>query len=86
MKLLKKSKPCLGSRAKQVFLRFDTKFTVHKGKVQGSRVAFQTHPRSQASSRGEANDSTLLSSRDGYLLEPTEWPTGSQASCGFWSQ
>ena len=47
-------------------------------------VAFQTHPGSQASSRGEAKDSTLLSSRNGYLLEPTEWPTGSQASCGFW--
>ena len=40
---------------------------------QGSRVAFQTHPRSQASSRGEAKDSTLFSSRDRYLLEPTEW-------------
>jgi len=36
MKLLKKSKPCLGSRAKQVFLRFDTKFTVHKGKINKS--------------------------------------------------
>ena len=36
MKLLKKSKPCLGSRAKQVFLRFDTKFTFHKGKVNKS--------------------------------------------------
>ena len=47
-------------------------------------VAFQTHPGSQASSRGEAKDSTLLSSRDGYLLEPIEWPTGSQTSCGFW--
>ena len=46
-------------------------------------VAFQNHRGSQASSRGEAKDSTLLSSRDGYLLEPTEWPKGSQASCGF---
>ena len=43
------------------------------GRRQGSRVAFQTHPRSQASSRGEAKDSTLFSSRDRYLLEPTEW-------------
>ena len=25
--------------------------------------------------------SALLSSRDGYLLEPIEWPKGSQASC-----
>ena len=40
-------------------------------------VAFQTHPGSQASSLGEAKDSALLSSRDGYLLEPTEWPKGS---------
>ena len=28
--------------------------------------------------------SILLSSRDGYLLEPTKWPKGSQASCGVW--
>ena len=33
-------------------------------------VAFQTHPGSQASSRRERMDSTLLSSRDGYPLEP----------------
>ena len=45
-------------------------------------VAFQTNPVSQASSLGEAKDSALLSGRDGYLLEPTEWPKGSQASCG----
>ena len=31
-------------------------------------VAFQTHLVSQALSRGEAKDSILLSSRDGYLL------------------
>ena len=29
----------------------------------------------------EAKYSALLSSRDGYLLEPTEWPKGRQASC-----
>ena len=40
-------------------------------------VAFQTHPGTQASSRVEAKNSALLSSRDGYLLEPTEWPKGS---------
>ena len=33
-------------------------------------VAFQAPPGSQASSRGEAKDSALLSSRDGYPLEP----------------
>ena len=44
-------------------------------------VAFQTHPGNQASSGGEAKESALLSSCDGYLLEPTEWPKGSQASC-----
>ena len=49
-------------------------------------VAFQTHPGSQASSRGEATESALLSSRDRYLLEPIEWPTGSQASCGVWRE
>ena len=45
-------------------------------------VAFQTHPGSQALSRGEAKDSALLSSRAGYLLETTEWPKMSEASCG----
>ena len=30
----------------------------------------------------EAKNSALLSSRDGYLLAPTEWPKGRQASCG----
>ena len=49
-------------------------------------VAIHTNPGSQASSRGEAKDSPLLSSRDGYLLKPTEWPTGSQASCGVWRE
>ena len=44
--------------------------------------AFQTHPVSQASARGEAKDSDILLGRDRYLLEPTEWPPGSQASCG----
>ena len=48
--------------------------------------AFQTHLVSQALSRGEAKDSILLSSRDGYLLEPTKWPKGSQASCGVWKE
>ena len=48
------------------------------------RVALQTHLGSQAWSREEAKDSTLFLSRDGYLLEPTEWPKGSQASCGVW--
>ena len=45
-------------------------------------VAFKIHPQSQASSRVEAQNSTLLSSCEGYLLEPIEWPKGSQASCG----
>ena len=57
--------------------------------LQGRRgvgVAFQTHLRSQACYRGVAKDSTLLSSPDGYLLELTEWPKGSQASCGVWKE
>ena len=45
-------------------------------------VAFKVHPASQASSRVEAKNSALLSNRDGYVLKPTEWPKGSQASCG----
>ena len=49
-------------------------------------VALQTPPGSQASSRGEAKDSAVLLSRDAYLLEPTEWPKGSQASCGVWRE
>ena len=49
-------------------------------------LTFHTHPGSQASSRGEAKDSTLFSSRDRYLLEPTEWPKMSQASCGVWRE
>ena len=49
-------------------------------------VAFHTPPGSQASSRGEAKESTLFSSHDRYLLEPTEWPKMSQASCGVWRE
>ena len=49
-------------------------------------VAFQTHPGSQASSQGEAKDGALLSSHDRYLLQPTAWPKGSQASFGFWRE
>ena len=30
----------------------------------------------------EVKNSALLSSFDGYLLEPIEWPKGNQASCG----
>ena len=40
----------------------------------------------QASSRGEAKDTALLSSRDGYILELTVWPKMSQASCGVWRE
>ena len=44
-----------------------------KGRAQGPGVAFQAPPGSQASSRGEAKDSALLSSRDahqGCILSP----------------
>ena len=44
------------------------------------RVVFKVHLGSQASFRVEAKHSDLLSSCDGYLLEPFEWPKGSQAS------
>ena len=49
-------------------------------------IAFSTHPGSQASSRGEAKDTALLSSRDGYILELTVWPKMSQASCEVWRE
>ena len=49
-------------------------------------VPFQTHTGSQASSRGEAEDSALPSSPNRYLLEPTERPKGNQASCGVWRE
>ena len=45
-------------------------------------VTFKVHLGSQASSPMEAKNSALLSSCDGYLLEPIEWPKGSQCSCG----
>ena len=47
-------------------------------------VAFQAPPVSQASSRGEAKDSALLSSRDADLLEPPEGLQGSPASSSVW--
>ena len=43
-------------------------------------------PGSQASSRVEAKNSALLSNRDGYLLELTEYLKGSQAFCGVWRE
>ena len=46
------------------------------------RVAFNVHLGSQASSLVEAKNTSLLSSCDRYLLEPNEWPKGSQAFCG----
>ena len=49
-------------------------------------VAYQTHPGNQASSRGEAKNSAVLLSRDGYLLEPNVCTKGSQASCGVWRE
>ena len=49
-------------------------------------IAFSIHPGNQASSRVEAKDTALLSSRDGYILELTVWPKMSQASCGVWRE
>ena len=39
---------------------------------------------SQVSMRVARGSASWLSSPDGYFLEPTEWPKGSQASCGVW--
>ena len=62
----------------------DLIFLSREGRDLG--VAFQAPPGSQASSRGEAKDSALLSSRDTGLLEPTEWLKGSQTSSGVWRE
>ena len=45
-------------------------------------VAFKFHPGSQASSQVEAKNSALLSSYNGYLLDPIECSKENQASCG----
>ena len=45
-------------------------------------VAFRFHPGNQASPRVEAKNSALLSSCDGFFLEPNERPRGNKASCG----
>ena len=37
-----------------------------------------------AGSLGAKKDSALLSSYDGYLLEPTAWRKGNEASYGVW--
>ena len=42
-------------------------------------VASHGPPGSQASPPGEAKDSALLLNNDADLLEPSEWPQGSQA-------
>ena len=51
--------------------------------LTGSDHAFQAPPGSQTSSRGEAKDSALHSSRDAGLLEPPERPQGSQPPLPF---
>ena len=62
----------------------DLTFLSQEGRDLG--VAFQAPPGSQASSRGEAKDSALLSSRDAGLLEPPERPQGSPASSSVWRE
>ena len=49
-------------------------------------VPFQTQPKRQTMSRWESKDPALLWSPEGYLLGPTEWPKGSQSSCGVWRE
>ena len=61
----------------------DLIFLSREGRDLG--VALQAPPGNQASSREEAKDSALLSSRDAGLLEPPERPQGSPASSSVWS-
>ena len=57
------------------------------GSQEGCQGPFRpSHPGSQASSRGEAKDPALLLSHHRCLLEPTEWPKGSQTPCGVWRE
>ena len=53
---------------------------------QGSQVCLPDSPRESCLVSREAKDSALLSSRDGYLLEPNVCTKGSQASCGVWRE
>ena len=55
-----------------ISFRMDWLDLLREGRDLG--VAFQAPPGSQASSRREAKDSALLSSRDAGLLEPPERP------------
>ena len=59
---------------------------VHLQGPQGYQGCILDSPGEQASSRVEAKNSACFSNRDGYFLEPTEWPKGSQASCGVWRE
>ena len=56
--------------------RHPGKFPKVPGRSRGLGVAFQAPPGSQASSRGEAKDSALLSSRDAGLLDDVEKSDG----------
>ena len=47
-------------------------------------VEFQSNSVRQALSQEEAKDFAVLSSRHTDILEPTEWPKGSQASFVAW--
>ena len=49
-------------------------------------VAFQSNSVRQALSQEEAKDFAVLSSRHTDILEPTEWPKGSQASFVAWRE
>ena len=62
----------------------DLIFLSREGRDLG--VAFQAPPGSQASSRGEAKHSALLSSRDADLLVPPERLQGSLPSSSVWRE
>ena len=54
--------------------------------VAGPHESWEDTGEGQASSRGEAKDSALLSSRVAGLLEPPERPQGSPASSSVWRE
>ena len=73
-------------RAKETLSRLVSRVMFVSRGDRDLRVAFPMHPGSQSLYRVAAKDSTLVSNCDGYILEPTEWPKGRQASCGVWRE
>ena len=71
--VLERSATLLTGRSCTLLVGMQTSTATMENSVE---IPYQAPPGSQASSRGEAKDSALLSSRDAGLLEPPERPQG----------